>query len=88
MKKIKIVLIFTLFFSYAKSQERIQNIIIPEKFDFFKEVNQQVDGNETGVDGEKMADELADKITVEQGHGDYLRVGQRQRGQISLDSRQ
>jgi hypothetical protein len=40
MKKIKIVLIFTLFFSYAKSQERIQNIIIPEKFDFFKEVNQ------------------------------------------------
>ena len=40
MKKIKIVLIFTLFFSYAKSQERIQNIIIPEKFDFFKEANQ------------------------------------------------
>lgn len=40
MKKIKILLIFTLFFSYAKSQERIQKIIIPEKFDFFKEANQ------------------------------------------------
>jgi hypothetical protein len=40
MKRILFVLIFTLFFSYAKSQEKIQNIIIPEKFDFFKEANQ------------------------------------------------
>lgn len=40
MKRMKFVLIFTLFISYAKSQEKIQNIIIPEKFDFFKETNQ------------------------------------------------
>jgi hypothetical protein len=40
MKRIKFVLILTLFFSYAKSQEKIQNIIIPKKFDFFKEDNQ------------------------------------------------
>ncbi|RBA27936.1 hypothetical protein [Flavobacterium tibetense] len=40
MKRIIFVLIFTLFFSYVKSQEKIQNIIIPEKFDFFKEANQ------------------------------------------------